>query len=261
VPTATCTPASPVSPTTPTDPAGTAVLGVQRTRSGHAVSELRRGHRLAPRVLGAGGASVRACLLATQAGPLAGDHDRVRIVVGAGATLVVCPVAATLALPGSGRTRLELDVAVGEGGRLVLEDAPLIVAGGADVVRRTTVALAAGAAAAVRDVVVLGRAGEGAGRLDSALRVTDAAGVVLRDALRIDPATAAEDERVALAVGHRVAGTLCLLGAEPPAADEPAPALARGGALQRATAAGLAELDAELAATWTAWAGALTSTP
>lgn len=257
MPTATCTRASPVSPTTSTDPAGTAVLAVRRTPSGHAVNTLRSGARLTPRVLAAGDAAVRACLLATQAGPLAGDHDRVRIAVGAGATLVVRPVAATLALPGAGRTRLELDVAVGEGGRLVLEDAPLIVAGGADVVRTTTVALAAGAAAAVRDVVVLGRAGERGGRLDSALRVTDAAGVVLHDAFRIDPATASEDERVALALGHRTAGTLCLLGAEPPAADEPAPALARGGALRRATAPGLAELKAELAVTWAAWAGAL----
>ncbi|MGH2919872.1 MAG: urease accessory protein UreD [Solirubrobacteraceae bacterium] len=190
-------------------------------------------------------------MLPTQAGPLSGDHDRVRIVVGAGATLVVRPVAATLALPGSARTRLDLDVAVGAGGRLVLEDAPLIVAGGADVVRSTTVRLADGAIVALRETVVLGRAGEPGGRLVSSLRATDERGVVLHDALRLDPAQA-DDAHVALAPGHRVAGTLCLLGVDVP--DEPRCALARAGALRRASAGDTAELDAELAELWARWA-------
>src|SRR4051794_41772262 len=91
---------------------------------------LRRGERIAPRVLARG----RIALLRSQAGPLAGDHDRVEIVVESG-TLRVEPVAATVALPGRERTVLELDVEVGPGARLILEDAPLIVAEGADVTR------------------------------------------------------------------------------------------------------------------------------
>ena len=54
----------------------------------------------------------------------------------------------------------------------MLDEAPLIVAEGADVVRRVRIELAAGAVAALRDVVVLGRDGEGRGALDSAPRVT-----------------------------------------------------------------------------------------
>ncbi len=229
-----------------------ALLCVRRAASGHVVERLRRGERLAPRVLdaGVGAGAVQACVLPTQAGPLAGDHDRVRIVVGAGAVLVVRPIAATVALPGSARTRLDLHVEVGPGARLVLEDPTLIVAAGADVERRTTVRLAAGAVAALRDAVVLGRAGERGGRLVSTLRITGDAGVVLHDELRLDPATSVRDAHVALAPGHRVVGTLCLLGAEADAGYE----LARGGALRRATAAGLAELDAELAAPWARWA-------
>ncbi len=65
---------------------------------------------------------------------------------------------------------LELDVTVGDGATLVLEDAPLVVAEGADVVRTTTIRLGVGAVAIVRDLVVLGRAGEGPGRLESVLR-------------------------------------------------------------------------------------------
>src|SRR4051794_26604938 len=167
------------------------------------VRELRRGERVAPRVLGAG----RMTLLRSQAGPLAGDHDRVEIVVESGA-LTVEPVAANVALPGAERTVLELDVTVGEGARLILEDAPLIVAEGADVLRTVTIRLAPGAVAIVRDVVVLGRTGEGPGRLESVLRCDG----ILHDALRVEPSTWAQDAYVVLAPGHRAIGTYAVLG-------------------------------------------------
>ena len=230
-----------------------ALLRIERHASGHAVTELRRGTRLAPRVLSKDGRAVRACLLATQAGPLAGDHDRVTIGVGAGATLVVSSVGAAYVLPGRSPTLLELDVEVGAGGRIVFEDAPLIVARQADVTRCTTVRLGAGAVAALRDVVVLGDEGYGAAgvRLASTLRVTDPAGALLHDELRVDPALAREDAHVALAPGHRVVGTLCLFGV---AGDDPAALrLARDGTLRRATAPGMAAVHAELASTWAAW--------
>src|SRR4051794_6598643 len=176
---------------------------------------LRRGERIAPRVLAPG----RITLLRSQAGPLAGDHDRVEIVVQSG-TLEIEPVAATVALPGAAQTLLELDVSVGDGARLVLEDAPLIVAEGADVVRRTTIRLGSGATASIRDLVVLGRAGEGPGRLASLLRVEGPDGVILHDALRVEPG--ARDEFVALAPGDRAVGMMARLG-------EPAGGAAAGG--------------------------------
>jgi urease accessory protein len=254
----TCIDVGAVGATTSTRPrsAGAqALLCVGRTEGGHVVERLRRGERLAPRVLELGRGAVQACVLPTQAGPLAGDHDRVRIVIGAQATLVVRPIAATLALPGAARTRLELEIEVGAGARLVLEDSPLIVATGADVERTTTVTLAAGAVVALRESVVLGRAGEPGGRLASTLRVTDDGGVVLHDALFLDPATSHQDAHVALPAGHRVAATLYLLGIG--ARDEPQLALARAGALRRATATGLAELETELAQPWSRWAQAV----
>ena len=143
------------------------------------------GERVAPRVLGVG----RLTLLRSQAGPLAGDHDRVEIRVEERAALSIEPVAATVALPGPARTVLELVIEVSDGGTLLLEDAPLVVAEGADVVRTTTIRLGVGATAVVRDLVVLGRAGEGPGRLESVLRVDGPEGPILHDALRIDPAS------------------------------------------------------------------------
>jgi urease accessory protein UreH len=53
-------------------------------------------------------------------------------------------------------------VEVGDGARLVLEDAPLVVADGADVLRLVTIRLGVSAVAVVRDIVVLGRAGNAA---------------------------------------------------------------------------------------------------
>jgi urease accessory protein len=199
----------------------------------------------------------RITLLRSQAGPLAGDHDRVEIVVESG-TLEIEPIAATVALPGPARTVLELDVTVGDGARLVLEDAPLIVAEGADVLRTTTIRLGVDATAVVRDLVVLGRAGEGPGRLESVLRVDGPDGVILHDALRIDPDD--DDAYVALAPGHRAVGMVVELGGAGPRRGAGRPGgpelrgaqlaggvLDAGGFLWRASAASAADVVAQLA--------------
>jgi urease accessory protein len=169
-----------------------------------------------------------------QAGPLDGDHDCVELHVGRGVRLEMVPIAATLALPG--RSILELAAVVD--GELILDEPPLIVAEGADVVRRVAIALADEAVVAMRDVVVLGRAGEGRGRLDSVTRATLAGAPLLHDALRIEPA--ADDAYVALPPGHRVVGTACLLGAPGE------PALAGPGALRRASGPDLPTVQAAL---------------
>jgi urease accessory protein len=200
------------------------------------------------------GEVVRAALVPIQAGPLAGDHDVVRLRVGAGAALALEPVAATVALPGAARTRLELEVEVGVGGRLWLDEPPLIVPAGADVVRTTRIALAEGAVAAWRDFVVLGRAGEEPGRLEATTRVTLAGAPLLHETLRIDPT---EDQAyVALAPGHRVIGTVALLGARGQG-DEGGGELYGPGRLWRAAGASAADVERELAAPWARMTAAL----
>jgi urease accessory protein len=237
--------------------AAVAVLAIERTAGGgHAICELRRGTRLAPRILDRGGtgpgAAVRAAFVPTQAGPLAGDRDSTRIVVGRGATLIVEPVAATLALPGAARTVLTLDVTVLEGGRLVLDEGPLIVAAGAFVERRCTIELEAGAVAALRETVVLGRDGEPPGALDSATRVTLTGAALLHDGLRLDPA-AGDVAHVALPPAHRVVASAALLGMRPAVAATGALELEAAGSLLRVTDATTAATDVAIAATWRAW--------
>ena len=107
------------------------------------------------------------------------------------------------------------------------------MAAGADVVRTTTIRLAPGAVAIVRDVVILGRAGEGPGRLESVLRCDG----ILHDALRVDPDTWAEDAYVALAPGHRAIGTYAKLGV-------PGGNLHGPGHLERVSAPSAADVEA-----------------
>ena len=241
-----------LTPARSSEVARTALLAIERAAGGHAICELRQGARIAPRILHRGAEAVRAAFVPTRAGPLAGDSDSTRIVVGPGATLVVEPIAATLALPGPERTFLRLDVTLCEGARLVLDEGPLIVAAGADVERRCTIALDRGAVAAVRETAILGRDGEQAGPLDSALRATLDGRPLLYDGLRV--AAGRADDHVALAPGHRVAATACLLGARPSDPESGALALEGPGALVRATGATSAATDAAIAHAWASWA-------
>ena len=243
---------------TPTDrTVAVAVLAIARTPAGdHAICELRRGARVAPRILDRGRGAVRAAFVPTQAGPLAGDRDSTRVVVGAGATLVVEPVAATLVLPGAARTLLRIDITVRAGGRLILDEGPLIVAAGAEVERRCTIELEEGAVAALRETVVLGRDGEPPGALDSAVRATLAGSALLHDGLRVGAATATGNAHVALAPGHRVVQTIALLGRRPPLTEPAAMALHGPGALLRVTGPTTAATEHAVAEPWRAWASA-----
>lgn len=99
----------------------------------------------------------------------------------------------------------------------MLDEPPLIVAGGANVQRRSTIELHDRAVAALRETVMLGRHGEPPGVLDSTLRATLAGAPLLHDGLRTDR----PDPHVALPPGHRVVATLCLLGTRPAANPRP----------------------------------------
>lgn len=194
-------------------------------------------------------------LVYAQAGPLAGDHDALRIVVGPGASLVVTAVAGTVALPGGEVTRLETDALVAARGRLVLDDPVTVVTDGALVRRRTRVELEQGAVAAVREAVVLGRTGERPGVVDAQLNATLGGSPLLEDALRIDPACDAR--HVALPPGHRAVVSAAVLGARESAGLDDRELLhcALPGTLRRATGEDLAAAESACAAAWTAFRG------
>jgi urease accessory protein len=103
-------------------------------------------------------------LVGSAGGPLGGDDVELQIDVGAGASLAIGSVAASLVLAGAAPSTTRVRVVVRPGGRLAWTPEPLIVTGRAD--HRVDVHVDAAADARVwwRDELVLGRAGEQPGR-------------------------------------------------------------------------------------------------
>lgn len=153
-------------------------------------------------VRAAGGLAVRQTgpttvhLIGTAHTPLGGDEIGIRIEVAAGAVLHVRTVAATIALPARDiiDSTSRWDISVADGGRLLLEPEPMIVAGGARHSSTTVIDAGADSTVVVHEHAQLGRATEdpahaSRARWDGALHI-DIGGVA---ALR---------HRVALTGGH-----------------------------------------------------------
>nr|AQT38898.1 UreD [Streptomyces sp.] len=113
-------------------------------------------------------------LAAAAAGPLGGDRLQLDVEVGAGASLALRGVSATLALPGphNETSRTDVRVRVAEGAALLWQPRPVIAARGCDHRATTLIDLAPGARLLVREEILLGRHGEQPGTLRQRLRVT-----------------------------------------------------------------------------------------
>lgn len=170
-------------------------------------------------------------LVASGAGPLAGDDLAITVRVGAGAALAVRSAAATLALPGPAGARpsvLRVDACVGPDATLDWRPEPLVAAAGCDHVTEVALTIASGARVVWREELVLGRSGEAPGRATLRLRVDGPTGPVLRHDLMVGDPAASHTATAALGAA-RVVGSLLLVD---PAAPAPAPAVTRDGATE-----------------------------
>lgn len=152
----------------------------------------------------------RACVSLVPEGALllAGDVVELDVAVDAGARLDLIEPAGTVAFAMRGdRARWDVRVQVGRDAVLTWAGEPFVVAAGADVSRSWTLDLEAGSTAAVRETLVLGRHGEGTGRLHQRTRVAREGRPILVEDLPIDPATV-----TGLLGGHRVLASVLLLG-------------------------------------------------
>lgn len=124
----------------------------------------------------------RVHLVGSAAGPLGGDDLALTVEVGPHARLTLAGVAATVALPGphGGVSRTRVDITLGAGATLHYLPEPTVVTRRARHESVLTVALAEDAHFHTRETVVLGRAGEVAGELTTALHVTRCGRPVLR---------------------------------------------------------------------------------
>jgi len=151
------------------------------------------------------------------AGPLGGDRLTIDVVVGAGATLTVRTVAATLALPhrDGSLSRLAVTVRVEAGGHLAWLPEPLIAGGRCHHETLSTVDLAAGASLVWRDELVCGRHGEEPGDARQRTAVTvDGTPLYVND-LFVGPSAAGWSGPAVLG-GARVSMSVLVAGHEAP---------------------------------------------
>lgn len=180
---------------------------------------------------------------------LAGDAVEIDVMVDAGARLDLVEPGGMVAFDmRGGRASWDVRIRLGSGAALTWAGEPFVVAAGADVTRRLDVSLAEGAVLAMRETLVLGRYGEGPGRLHQRTTVTRDRTPVLVEDLPLDATTAP-----GLLGGHRIVSSVLLLGRELPITSAPARHrfdLDVGGHLWRRLAAQAHE--AGLADAWTA---------
>lgn len=99
----------------------------------------------------------RVSLSAGTAGPLGGDRLHLEVVIGDGASLVLNEISATLALPGTtgDRSLMSIDVQVGEGAGFIWLPEPVIAAHGCDHRQEVRVRLAESARVLLREELIM----------------------------------------------------------------------------------------------------------
>lgn len=133
------------------------------------------------------GEVARVSLSAGTAGPLGGDRLHLDVVVGDGASLVLNEISATLALPGTtgDRSLMSIDVQVGEGACFIWLPEPVIAARGCDHRQEVRVRLAESARFFLREELIAGRHGEQPGTIAQRVRVTRGGAALYDQELRL----------------------------------------------------------------------------
>ncbi|MFG3257624.1 urease accessory protein UreD [Streptomyces sp. NPDC048172] len=169
-------------------------------------------------------ARARVTLVGAMSAPLTGDRLVIEAQVGEGAALRLDGSAATIALPGgTGQAepaRYDVRLTVADGGTLHWLPEPLISAAGSDLRQHIRVDLAPSARLVLRDEQVLGRTGEGPGRLGTRLTVRRGGRPLLDQRLDLGPGAPGWASGAVIGKGHRAVGQLLVVdpefGTEPP---------------------------------------------
>jgi len=147
-------------------------------------------------------------LVGGAAGPLGGDRVTLSIRVGPGAVLRIRSAAASVALPGSGTSTLDIMVVVGAGGTLDWQPEPLIAARSCDHAVSSTVELDEGASLVWRDELVCGRHGEPPGDAVLATSVSLGGQPLYVHQLAVGPSAPGWDSPFVLGGGRAVGSLL-----------------------------------------------------
>ncbi|KAF4410483.1 urease accessory protein UreD [Streptomyces lycii] len=185
-------------------------------RGGTALPVLEGDGPLAPRRVRGGPRTARVCLVGAMSVPLNGDRLRLDAEAGDGAALEVRSAAATVALPGRYDAPAAYDVhlTAGRGAGLRWLPEPVISVAGSVLRLTTRVDADPSARVVLREEQVLGRAGEGPGRLTARLTVRVGGRPLLDQETDYGPGASPGWDGPAVLGGHRAAGQLLLLGPE-----------------------------------------------
>lgn len=158
----------------------------------------------------------RVVVAGSAASPVGGDRLSLDVVVGAGATLDLGTVAATLVWPGAepARSTMSTSCVVGEGAHLDWRPEPTVSVAGSDHVITTRVELSASATCRLVDELSLGRHGEPSGALEWRLRVERDDRVLVHHAERFGPDVAGFGSVVGVGSARHVCSAV-LVGIEP----------------------------------------------
>jgi urease accessory protein len=195
--------------TTSTSTSGALRLRVERRGERSALVEASGHVPYAPRPAPGRDGFAKVVLVATVAGPLAGDRLEVDVEVGERAALEVVGNAATVALPAAVPARIEIRIRLAAGAQLRWLPEPLILARGCDLESSLLLELDTGAVALTRELVVLGRHGEEPGRYRSELRCELEGRPLLHEAIEIGGGV---HESAAVLGEARAFGSMALLG-------------------------------------------------
>lgn len=162
--------------------------------------------------------AVRRChdgfyLVATAASPVGSDRVAVEVEVGPGAEAVVRTVGATIAYGGRGAV-VDFRATVADGATLRWLPGPTIATVGCALEVRSVVEMAGDAEVVWREELLLGRHGEGPGRLSHRLRVDAGGCPLLRHDLAVGPGAPGWDGPAVLG-DHRALGLSLAAGRAP----------------------------------------------
>jgi urease accessory protein len=181
-------------------------------RGGTRLTELYGEAPLLPRRTGPrDGPVAEVHLVGGAAGPLGGDELCVEVHIGPGAALVVRTVAASIVLPGVGRSSTRVHATVAAGGRLDWLPEPVVAAKACDHRAESIVDLRGDARLRWREELVCGRHGEECGDLTLSTSVGRDGRPLYRQDLTVGSRAAGWSGPAVLG-GHRTAGSLILVG-------------------------------------------------
>ncbi len=199
-------------------------------------------------------------LIGAAAAPLDGDQITFDLDIGAGTTLTVRTVAATMAWPSRGAlgpSTMSIRATVGEGALLRWLPEPIVPVRKCRHQLRTHVEVARTARLVWREEIVLGRANEGPGSLDAHTRIERAGEALLHQHLVIDGTRSASHQAGSLLGAARATGSVLVVGPGVPdhcaTISEPelrgaVLELEGGGRMAQATATSVAKLRSWLSA-------------